>query len=331
MSEPTPLVTIFGGSGFIGRYIAQRMARRGWRVRVAVRRPNDAMFVRTYGVVGQVEPVQANIRYEDSVARAVMGADAVVNCIGILDESGAQRFDAVINQGAARIARLAREAGVDRLVQISAIGADPASESGYGRAKGLGEKAVLDAFPGATILRPSIVFGPEDEFFNRFAGMARLSPVLPVVGADTRFQPVYVGDVADAAAMLAAGEAEPGLYELAGPQVETFRQLLERMLKITRRKRLILDLPPSLARLPAGALSLLQGLTGGLYVNRTLTKDQIAQLGRDNVAAEGAKGLKELGIQPTTMDAVLESYLYSYRPAGQYSKLAEGAERLRKS
>ncbi len=330
MSEPTPLVTIFGGSGFIGRYIAERMARRGWRVRVAVRRPNEAMFVRTYGVVGQVEPVQANIRYEDSVARAVTGADAVVNCIGIMNESGAQRFDAVMAEGAARVARLARAAGADRFVQLSAIGADPGSGSGYARAKGRGEEAVLEAFPHASILRPSVVFGPEDEFFNRFAGMARLSPILPVVGGDTRFQPVYVGDVADAAAKLAAGEAEPGVYELAGPQVETFRRLMERMLRITRRKRLILDLPPGLARLPAGALSLLQSLTGGLYVNKTLTRDQIAQLGRDNVASDGSKGLKELGIQPTTMDAVLESYLYSYRPAGQYSKLAEGAERIRK-
>ena len=203
MPSSTPVATVFGGSGFIGRYVTQRLARAGWRVRVAVRRPDEAYFVRPYGVVGQVEPVQANIRDDASTRRAVRGAAAVVNCVGILAESGKQSFEAVIAEGAGRIARLAAEEGVGRLVHVSAIGADPDSPSAYGRAKAQGEAAVRAAFPAAVILRPSIVFGTEDQFFNRFAAMARLSPVLPIVGPDTRFQPVYVDDIA-AAAVLAA-------------------------------------------------------------------------------------------------------------------------------
>ena len=231
MSDPAPIVTIFGGSGFVGRYVTQRMARAGWRVRVAVRRPNEALFVRTYGVVGQVEPMQANIRDDASTRRAIAGAEAVINCVGILVETGQQAFDAVQTEGAGRIARIAAEEGVRRLVHISAIGADPESDSLYGRSKAEGEAAVSAAFPSAVILRPSIVFGVEDAFFNRFARMARLSPVVPVIGPDTRFQPVYVDDVAAAA----AGRRDratwrPGVYELGGPEVATFRELMQRML-----------------------------------------------------------------------------------------------------
>ena len=193
------LVTIYGGSGFVGRYIAQRMAKAGWRVRVAVRRPNEAMFVKPYGTVGQVVPVLCNIRDDASVRAAASGADAVVNCVGTFDAGGKNNFDAVQHEGAARIARIAAEEGVSRMVQISSIGADADGVSDYARTKGLGEAAVLEAFPNAAILRPSVIFGPEDDFFNRFAGMARLSPVIPLIGADTRFQPVYVDDVAAAA------------------------------------------------------------------------------------------------------------------------------------
>ena len=224
----TQLVTIFGGSGFVGRYIAQRMARAGWRVRVAVRRPNEAMFVKPYGTVGQVEPVLCNIRDDDSVRNAASGADAVINCVGTFDASGKNNFDAVQHEGAERIARIAREENVARMVHISAIGADTEAESNYARTKGLGEKAVLDAYPDAVILRPSVVFGPEDNFFNRFAAMSRLSPVLPVVGANTRFQPVYVDDVAAAACKGATGEAT-GVFELGGPEVLSWKDIVERV------------------------------------------------------------------------------------------------------
>jgi uncharacterized protein YbjT (DUF2867 family) len=323
-----PIVTIFGGSGFIGRYVAQRMARAGWRVRVAVRRPAEAYFVRPYGVVGQVEPVQANIRDEASTRRAIAGADAVVNCVGVLAEAGPQTFEALMHEGAGRVARIAAEEGVRRLVHVSAIGADEGSDSRYAAAKGRGEAAVRAAFPSAVILRPSIMFGTEDEFFNRFARMARLSAVLPLVGADTRFQPVYVDDVAAAAATAVLRGAEPGVYELGGPEVASFRELMQRMLGIIRRRRRIVALPMWLARLVAGVGDFLSRLTRGL-VSGPLTGDQLRQLARDNVVAEGARGLGDLGVEATPMQAVLESYLYAYRPAGQYTEIQESALRVR--
>jgi uncharacterized protein YbjT (DUF2867 family) len=313
------LVTVIGGSGFLGRYIAQRMARRGWRVRVACRRPNEALFVQTYGVVGQVLPVQCNIRDEESTRRVIVDADAVVNCVGVLWESGRNRFDAVQAEGAGRAARLAAAEGVRRFVQVSAIGADPESPSAYGRTKAAGEKAVQEAFPEAVILRPSIMFGPEDQFFNQFAAMARFTPVLPLVGADTRFQPVWVEDVAEAAARGATGEADPGIYELGGPRVATFRELMQLMLKIIRRRRAIANIPFPLARLQARFLQ----LAGLLGIKPMLTVDQVRLLERDNIVSQGARGFAELGIQPTAMEAVLDGYLYSYRRHGQYSHLAE--------
>ena len=329
MPSPEPIVTIFGGSGFIGRYVTQSMARAGWRVRVAVRRPNEALFVRTYGAVGQVEPVQANIRDEASTRRAIAGADAVINCVGILVESGKQGFEAVQAEGAARIARIAAAEGVGRLVQLSAIGADPESDSVYGRTKADGEAAVVAAFPGAVILRPSIVFGVEDEFFNRFARMARLSPVLPVVGPETKFQPVYVGDVAAAAAAAVTRDVAPGVYELGGPEVESFRGLMARMLAVIRRRRLIVALPTWLARAQGWAFDTAQRMSFGLFTNTLITRDQVKLLGRDNVVAPGARGLADLGIAPTAMEAVLPEYLYSYRPHGQFNTIQESAARLR--
>lgn len=327
---PAPIVTIFGGSGFLGRYIAQRMARAGWRVRVAVRRPTQAHFVRTYGVVGQVQPVQANIRDDASIRRAMTGAHAVVNCVGILVESGKQRFSDIHTQGAARIARMAAEEGVARLVHVSAIGADPDSDSEYARSKAAGEVAVREVFPAAVILRPSIMFGAEDEFFNRFAAMTRLSPVLPLVGADTRFQPVYVDDVAAAAAKAATEEVPAGIYELGGPEVETFRGLMRRMLAIIGRRRTIIALPDRVAEAQAAFLDGLQRISGGLFTNSLLTRDQVRQLARDNVVTPGARGFAELGITPTPMDAVLESYLYSYRQYGQYDAITASARNLRR-
>ncbi|MFC7702748.1 complex I NDUFA9 subunit family protein [Plastorhodobacter daqingensis] len=323
------LVTIIGGSGFVGRYIARRMAKEGWRVRVASRRPNEAIFVRTYGVVGQVEPVFCNIRDDMSVRAALSGADAVVNCVGILNISGKNRFDAVQAEGAERVARIAREEGLSSLVHISAIGADAESDSEYARTKAAGEAAVQQAFPGAVILRPSIIFGAEDRFFNRFAGMARMTLILPVVGAETRFQPVYVDDVAQAAVLGVLGRAEPGIYELGGPNVHTFRELMQAMLPLIRRRRAIVNVPFGVARVMGGVLDFLQTITFGLFSNGILTRDQVRNLRRDNVVAPGARGFEALGIRPAPVAAVLPEYLWRYRPTGQYDAIKESARNLR--
>jgi len=323
------LVTIFGGSGFVGRYITRRMAKEGWRVRVAVRRPNEALFVRPYGVVGQVEPVFANVRDDDSVRAAIHGADAVVNCVGLLTETGKNRFDAVQQEGAARIARLSAAAGITRFVHLSAIGADPESASRYAVSKARGEEAVLAEMPTAVILRPSIVFGAEDEFFNRFAAMTRVSFMLPVVGGKTLFQPVYVDDVARAAVMALLEPVKPGIYELGGPDVESFRDLMQRMLRIIRRRKLIVNVPWPAAMLMAGGFDLAQAVTLGLFHNSVLTRDQVRNLRHDNVVAPERMGFADLGIEPVAMDPVLEDYLWPYRPGGQYSDIAESAKYLR--
>ncbi|MCA3510223.1 MAG: complex I NDUFA9 subunit family protein [Rhodobacter sp.] len=325
------LVTIYGGSGFIGRYIARRMAKEGWRVRVAVRRPNEAIFVRPYGVVGQVEPVFCNIRDDASVRAVMQGADAVVNCVGVLNEVGRNGFDAVQAEGAARVARIAAELGVGRLVQLSAIGADADAASAYARSKAAGEAAVRQAFPQAVILRPSVVFGTEDQFFNRFAAMTRLGPFLPVVGAATRFQPVYVDDVAQAAVKAVLGEAAPGIYELGGPEVHSFRALMQKMLQVVQRRRLIVNIPFFVARIMGGAFDLLQTLTLGLFTNALITRDQVRNLAHDNVVSPHARGLADLGIAPTPIDAVLPEYLWRYRPSGQFAAIRESAKNLRKT
>ncbi|MCJ7874283.1 complex I NDUFA9 subunit family protein [Phaeobacter sp. J2-8] len=321
------LVTIYGGSGFLGRYIARRMAKEGWRVRVAVRRPNEAMFVRPYGAVGQVEPVLCNIRDDNSVRAVMQGADAVVNCVGTFDAKGRNNFDAVQVEGAERIARIAAETGVDRMVHTSAIGADAAADSDYQRTKAEGEAAVLAHIPDAMILRPSIMFGPEDGFFNRFASMSRLGPVLPVVGADTKFQPVYVDDVAKAAVMGVKGEAS-GVYELGGPEVATFRALMQEMLTVIRRRKLILNVPFGVARMMAWGFDAASSLTLGLFHNGILTRDQVKSLKTDNVVSDGAKGLSDLGIRPTATEAVLSDYLWRFRPSGQYDAIKESAGKL---
>ena len=324
------LVTIYGGSGFVGRYIARRMAKEGWRVRVAVRRPNEALFVKPYGAVGQVEPVLCNIRDDESVRAAMHGADAVVNCVGILVNDGANRFDAVQADGARRVARLAAKAGVQNLVHISAIGADPESDSAYARSKAEGEAEVLNYFPSAVILRPSVIFGPEDHFFNKFASIARLGPVLAVVAAKTKFQPVYVDDVARAAVAGATGAAAPGVYELGGPDVESMREMMTRMLGIIGRRRLLVSLPRFAANLIAFAGDAVQAVTLGLVTNRLLTLDQVKSLQKDNVVAEGAKGFADLGIEPTPMGAVLPDYLWRFRVNGQYEAIQASAKNLRK-
>ncbi|WP_417718492.1 complex I NDUFA9 subunit family protein [Salipiger sp.] len=322
------LVTIYGGSGFVGRHIARRLAKLGWRVRVAVRRPNEAIFVKPYGVVGQVEPVLCNIRDDDSVRSVMHGADAVVDCVGTFDAKGKNSFDAIQHEGAERIARIAAEMGVGKMVLLSAIGADKDAASGYARSKGMGEEAVLAHMPGAVILRPSVIFGPDDEFFNRFAGMSRMGPVLPLVGAEAKFQPVYVDDVAHAAAMGVTGEAAPGIYELGGPDVETLRTFINEMLSVIRRRKLIVNLPFGLASMMGGSFELLQTLTGGLFPAQ-ITRDQVEMLKSDNVVSEGAKGFADLGITPTSTEAVLPDYLWRFRPGGQYDLMKESARSLR--
>lgn len=322
------LVTIYGGSGFVGRYIAQRMAKAGWRVRVAVRRPNEALFVKAYGAVGQVAPVLCNIRDDASVAAAMAGADAVVNCVGTFDTRGKNNVDAVQREGAERVARLAAAEGVESLVHLSAIGADPTSSCLYARSKGQGEAAVAAHFPGAVFLRPSVIFGPEDAFFNRFAGMSRFGPILTIVGGASTFQPVYVDDVAAAAQMALTGAAEPGVYELGGPEVRSLRALMEEMLEVIGRRRLILNLPFWIARVVAWGFDVVSGVTGGL-LRAPLSRDQVRMLRQDNVVSDGARGLADLGIVPTAAEAVLPSYLWRFRPSGQYADITASARNLK--
>lgn len=308
------LITVFGGSGFLGRYVVQRLAAAGHRVRVAVRNPNEALFLKPLGDVGQVQTVQANIRNAASVQRAVEGADSVINLVGILFQSGKQKFDAVQAAGAGTIASAAAEAGVTSLVHVSAIGADAEARSKYARSKGAGEAAVRAAFPGAVILRPSILFGNEDNFFNRFAMLSKISYVLPLIGGNTRFQPVYVEDVAAAVvAALEGGENTSGqTYELGGPKVYTFRQLMELMMEVTTVKRFLLPWPFWAARIDAFFLQMLP--------NPLLTVDQVRLLESDNIVSEGARGLSDLGITPTPAEIVLPTYLARFRPLGQFAE-----------
>ncbi len=324
------LVTIYGGSGFVGRQIARLMAKEGWRVRVACRRPNEALFVKPYGAVGQVEPVFCNIRDDASVAAAMAGADAVVNCVGTFDRGGKNNFDSVQHLGAERVARIAAAHGVKTLVHLSAIGADAGSQSLYQQSKAAGEAAVRAAFPGAVILRPSVVFGPGDGFFNRFAGQSRLGPVLPITGGATMFQPVYVEDVARAAVKGVLGQAGAGTYELGGPDAESLRDLMARMLAVVGRRRLVLNLPFWVAGLIGGMLDIGSALTLGLVSNRILTRDQVRSLRHDNTVAKGSKGLADLGIEPTAMGAVLPDYLWRFRPDGQFTAIMASAKNLRK-
>lgn len=325
----TKLVTIYGGSGFVGRYIAQRMARRGWRVRVAVRRPNEATHVRPLGTVGQVQPVLCNIRDDVSVRAAMEGADAVVNCVGTFDRAGRNNFDAVQHQGAGRIARIAAELKVGRLVHISALGADAASDSDYLRTKAEGEAAVLAARRGAVILRPSVMFGTEDGFFNRFARLCKLGPILFLVGGDTRFQPVYVDDVAAAVEQAIVGPELRGVFELGGPQVKTLRGWTQEMLKEIERRRLVVNLPFWIGAVIAWTLDAASAIVLGLFANSLLTRDQVASLRIDNVVSARAKGLSDLGIEPTATAAVMPDYLWPYRPSGQFAAIRDSARNLK--
>jgi NADH dehydrogenase len=302
--------TVFGGSGFIGRYIVRELARTGTRVRVAVRHPDSAGFVRPMGAVGQVTPVAANVRDDASVRAAIAGSEAVVNLVAVLYERGRQTFEALHVAGAERIARECAAAGVARLVHFSALGADPNSPAAYARTKAVGEARVHAAFPGATIMRPSIVFGPEDDFFNRFAVLARFVPALPLIGGGRMlFQPVFVGDVAAAvSAALASTVAAGKTYELGGPKVYEFRELLAMILELTGRRRLLVPMPFLVAELQACVLELLPV--------PPLTRDQVRMLRSDNVTSRGALGLADLGIRANALEAIVPTYLQRYRKGG---------------
>ncbi|UDL94089.1 complex I NDUFA9 subunit family protein [Lichenihabitans sp. PAMC28606] len=321
------IVTVFGGSGFLGRHVVRALARDGWRIRIASRRPDLAIHTQTTGRVGQITAVQANLRYPASLAAALRGADAVINLVGILAEQGKQQFETVHTAGAAAVVKAARDAGIGTLVHVSAIGADPEGASQYARSKGKAEAIVREAYPDAVILRPSIVFGPEDEFFNRFAAMARISPVLPLVGGGlTRFQPVYVGDVAEAVAAAAIGTARAsGTYELGGPAVRTFKDLMDYVCRVTGRKRLLVPIPFDAMRIPAGLTELADSLLLGAFPKMLLmTRDQITLLRSDNVVSPSAIAndltLKGLGIEPRAMESIVPSYLYRFRKTGQFDR-----------
>jgi uncharacterized protein YbjT (DUF2867 family) len=312
-------ITVFGGSGFLGRHVVQALARRGYRVRVGVRHPNEALYLRPMGDVGQVEPVQVNIRDERSVRLALQGSSAAINLVGLLYEKGRQRFETVHTLGAARIARAAKAAGIISLVHVSAIGADEESPSSYARSKALAEKALLEEMPEAVILRPSIIFGPEDGFFNLFAAIARLSPVLPLIGGgETRFQPVYVKNVADAVvAALEMPQARGRTYELGGPEIYTFRQLMQLVLHAINRNRLLVPLPFFAAKINAFFLQ--------LAPKPLLTVDQVRLLAIDNVVSEEAnaqgRNLAGLGVTPVSAEAILPTYLYRFRRTGQFEQM----------
>ena len=310
------LVTLIGGSGFIGRHVVRNLAKRGYRIRVACRRPDLAGHVVPLGTPGQIVPVQANVRYPASLAAACDGAFAVVNLTGLLYNGGAQTFDAVHVFGAEAVAKAAKAAKAQVLVHLSAIGADAESASSYARTKAEGEAEAKAGFAGVSIVRPSVVFGPEDGFFNRFAAMARFSPALPLIGGQTKFQPVFVGDVAEAiATLIDRGVADGKTYELGGPAVKSFKELLNYVLEVTMRKRLLLPLPFPLASL--------MGTIAGILPNPALTSDQVELLKHDNVVSAAAvaegRSLPGLGIAARSIESVVPSYLYRYRKAGQFT------------
>lgn len=310
------LVTVFGGSGFVGRYTVRALLRDGWRVRVAMRRPHTGQDLKVMGDVGQVQLVQANIRFARSVERAIEGADAVVNLVAVLYEDGKQSFESLHVGGANAVAEAAAQAGVRNFVQVSAIGADEGSDIDYARTKGLGEAAVREAMPSADIMRPSIIFGTEDAFFNRFAQMAQFAPALPLLGGgDTKFQPVYVGDVADAIAKVLGNGTTGETYELGGPRVYSFKELMRFMLDTIDRKRLLLPVPWFGANM-MGAMGELSGKMP--FIAPFLTRDQVKNLKVDNVVSDTAKGFDDLGLQLETVESIVPDYLSKYRKYGQF-------------
>jgi uncharacterized protein YbjT (DUF2867 family) len=319
------IVTVFGGSGFIGRQVVRKLAKRGWRIRVATRRPDLAFHLQPSGRVGQIHAVQANLRNPASVARALQGADAAVNLVGILAESGRQNFEAVHAFGARAVARAVHEAGISRLVHMSALGADENSPADYARTKGRGEAAVRDIFPAAIFTRPSVVFGPEDDFFNRFAEMARFLPIIPLIGAETKFEPVFVGDVAEVIARGVDGNLPAGsTWELGGSDIRRLRELVVFVCAVTRRKRLLVPVPFGPGHYMAWGTEIATALSLGIFPKiLAATRDQVRLLRRDNVvsaeAVRSGRTLKALGIEAETIGAIVPTYLYRYRKTGQYA------------
>ncbi len=310
------LVTVFGGSGFVGKYVVRALCRDGWRVRVAARRPHTCQDLKVIGNVGQVQLMQANIRFPKSVASAVEGADAVINLVAVLYEDGKQSFESLHIKGASTVAEAAARAGITNYVQMSALGASEESESEYGRSRHMGEQAVRAALPSADIMRPSIIFGEEDNFFNRFAQMAQFAPALPLIGGGaTQFQPAYVGDVADAIAKVAAQGTTGQTYELGGPRVYSFKELLSFMLETIDRKRFLVPVP----WFGANILGAVGDISGKLpLISPFLTKDQVTTLKSDNIVADDAKGFDDLGIETETIEAIVPDYLARYRKYGQF-------------
>jgi len=321
-----PLVTIFGGSGFLGRHVARELARRGWRIRIATRRPDLAFHTQTSGRVGQINAVQVNLRYPESILPALQHADAAINLVAILREHGAQSFDTVNHLGARAVAEAVKAAGIESFVHVSALGADAASPSRYAQSKAAGEAAVRENLPGAVILRPSVIFGPEDQFFNRFAAMARLMPALPLIGGGkTKLQPVYVGDVAEAVALALDGKAAAGApYELGGPEVASLREIIRFVLRVTERKRLLVPLPFGLAALLGGATELVMKASFGLFPELfALTRDEVALLRCDNIVSDQARlaqrTLESLGITPESFQSQVPAYIIRYRKTGSFT------------
>ncbi len=329
--EANRLATVFGGSGFLGRYIVRALVHQGWRIRVAVRRPDLAAFLQPIGGVGQIQPVQANLRFPDSIAAALEGASAVVNATGVTAESGAQTYTAVHAEGALALARVASAARVSSYVHISGIGADPNSASSYIASKGLGERATRDTFTDPIVMRPSVVFGPEDDFFNRFGALACYFPALPLLGGgETRLQPVYVGDVGQAVAAALSGLAKPGtVYELGGPRMMTLREAAELTLGAIDRRRLLIGLPPGPSRWIAASTQFASKATFGLFPKLlTTTRDQVDLLASDNVVSAEAEAdgrvLRALNVLPQAAEAIIPSYLARFRRTGQYEVQRSG-------
>ena len=312
------LVTVFGGSGFVGTQVVRALAKRGWRVRVAVRKPALAYELRMAGDVGQIQTVRCDITDKAAVAEAIKGADAVINLVGILFETGGRKFEALHVEGAVNVAEAAKAAGVQRLTHMSALGADVNGNAAYARTKGAAEAAVRAAFPGAVVIRPSVIFGADDAFLNKFAAMATWSPALPLIGGGvTKFQPVYVGDVAEAIARATvAPEAEGKTFELGGPSVWTFEDILKFILRETNRDRFLVPVPFFAARI----LGSLAQIPAAIGLKPTLTKDQVLLLEGDNVVSPGAEGLAALGVEPTGLEAIAPGYLFRYRVGGQYAE-----------
>jgi NADH dehydrogenase len=310
------LVTVFGGSGFLGKHVVRALVAKGYRVRVPMRRPHIGMDLRVIGNVGQVQLMQANLRFEKSVQRAVEGSDAVINLVAVLYEAGQQSFEALHVRGAETLAKAVAAEGITNFVHVSAIGADKDSESDYARTKGEGEEIVREHVPTVDIVRPSIIFGNEDEFFNRFASMAQLSPALPLIGGGkTKFQPVYVADVADAIARRVEAEASAQTYELGGPEIYSFKELMQFMLETIGKKRLLVPVPWFAANMMGFGGEMVGAMP---FLEPFLTRDQVENLKNDNVVGQDVQGFADLGIKPETIEAIVPSYLIKYRKYGEF-------------